>query len=316
MELSLITSLYRGEAHLPAYGQHIQRVLAQLREADLTAEILVIANDPTPAERALLADLPVRVIETARETLYASWNRALTLIQADIFGMWNIDDVRDGEALIRSYAMMTQGYTLVDTPMHVHTHTTRQTFVGTQTLHSDHIRPSFIHDTTVFTRKHCMNPFALIHRDLLAQVGPFDPHFRVVGDLEWSGRAQAMAQIGVLPMPGGTFNLHGSNLSSTGSARQMVEENIVFLRRQQWEEVRPTPDAAAMREMWDTWGNPDGIVVPPHIAEMLWGPQADYAWAQWQHTHHQQQRRLVWRQRAKTVINQLGLSALIPRQKR
>jgi hypothetical protein len=316
MHLSLITSVYRGEAHLPAYGQHIQRVLAQLQSAGVSAEILVIANDPTTTERALLADLPIRLIETERETLYASWNRGLAAMQADVFGMWNIDDIRDGAALIEAYRRIQAGDTLVDSPMRVRQHVTTKTFLGTHTRFREYVRPSMIQETHVFSRKHCMNPFALIHRRLLDEVGLFDANFRVVGDLEWSGRAQKIAKIGVLKQAGGLFNLHGANLSSIGSTRQMIEENIIFLRRQQWDQVRPTPDADAMRDMWESWGNSGNISIPVETAARLWGETAKDAWDIWQAEHARRQRLSTWRRRIRTVTDRLHLTSPLTRLRR
>jgi hypothetical protein len=308
--ISLITSLYRGEQHLPAYGQRLRAALEHLRRAGLSAEVLVIANDPTPKERAYLANLPVRVIETERETLYASWNRGIAAMHSDVFGVWNVDDARDGAALVETYALLQQGHTLVDAPMRV-----EQTWTTASQIARNRVyfRSVFIHETGVFTRKHCMNPFALIHRRLFDQVGLFDPHFRVVGDLEWSGRAQLVANIGLIHQPGGTFYLHGGNLSSTGSIRQMIEENIIFLRRQQWDEVRPTPEPEAMREMWEAWGNPNGIAVPPETAAMLWGYESSEAWQTWQRDHAQRQNRLKWRTRVLAVTDRLGLTPFLRR---
>jgi hypothetical protein len=316
MDLSLITSLYRGEKFLPTYGQHVKRVLAQLLSAGLSAEILVIANDPTPIERKLLADLPIHLIETERETLYASWNRGLAAMRADVFGMWNIDDIRSEAALIEAYGRIQGGDTLVDTPMHVRQNMTRKTFLGTRVQFHEYTRPSVIHDTHTFTRKHCMNPFALIHRRLLNEVGLFDPNFRVVGDLEWSGRAQKIAKIGVLSQTGGIFHLHGGNLSSIGSTLQMIEENIIFLRRQQWDEVRPTPDPAAMRDAWDTWGNPANISVPEQLAARLWGTHAREEWDIWLYKHERHRRISTWRRRIRAVTDRLHLTSVFMRLRR
>jgi len=311
MHVSLITSLYRGEAYLPTYGQHVKRLLSSVEQAGLDVEILVIANDPTPTERTLLAELPVRVIETARETLYASWNRGIAAMTSDVFGVWNIDDERDGAALVEGYALMQQGYTLVDAPSRV-----VQTQAGLFPRRRTFMRPVFIHETKRFTRTHVTNTFMLIHRRLFDEIGLFDPNFRIMGDLEWSGRAQPVARIALLPQAGGTYYLHGNNLSGTGSTRQMIEENIVFLRRQQWDEVRPTPDPKAMRDAWDTWGNPANISLPDDLAARLWGDLAQEEWHIWQREHVRRQRRLAWRRRLRSVTDRLHLTPLLMRLRR
>jgi hypothetical protein len=310
MHVSLITSLYRGEAYLPTYGQHVKRFLAYTEQAGLDVEILVIANDPTPTERTLLADLPVRVIETARETLYASWNRGIAAMTSDIFAPWNVDDERDGAALVEGYALMQQGYTLVDMPMRV-----VQTLPGLIPRQRRFVRAPSIHESQ-FTRKHGLTAFVLIHRCLFTEVGLFDPHFRIMGDMEWAGRAQALAKIAVSQREGGTFYLHGGNLSGTNNPREMMEFNIIFLRRQQWDEIRPTPDPTAMREMWETWGNPSGHTLPLEIEAMLWGTNALQTWETWYAAHQRRQRRLIWSRRIHAVTDWLGLSPILRRLRR
>lgn len=307
MHLSLITSLYRSDAYLPAYGQRIQRVLSQLEQMGVSAEILVIANDPTPTERTLLAGLPIRLIETERESLYASWNRGIAAMQSDIFGAWNVDDERDASALVEGYQLMQAGHTLVDMPMLV-----IQSETGLFARTRQFVRAPLIHEPR-FTRKHGLNTFMLIHRRLFDTVGVFDSNFRIMGDLEWASRAQQQANIGITKQVGGTFYLHGSNLSGTGSTREMIETNIVFLRRQQWDEVRPTPDPKAMREAWDTWGNAANITVPADLAARLWGENAQDEWVTWQRNHARQQRRLKWATRARTLADRLGLRPLLRR---
>jgi len=310
MHISLITSLYRGEAHLPTYGQHVKRFMASVQQAGLEVEILVIANDPTPAERLLLADLPVRVIETARETLYASWNRGIAAMTSDIFGVWNVDDERDAAALVEGHALIQQGYTLVDMPMRV-----VQTLAGLLPRQKRFLRVPLIHEPQ-FTRKHGLNTFVLIHRRLFTDVGLFDPHFRIMGDLEWAGRAQPVAKIAISQQAGGIFYLHGHNLSGTGSVGEMIETNIVFLRRQQWDEVQPTPDPASMREAWKTWGNPSGLGLPSAIQAMLWGDEALKTWGAWHTAHQRRQKHLIWNQRARVVTNRLGLTRFLRRLQR
>ncbi|MCU0512455.1 MAG: glycosyltransferase [Anaerolineae bacterium] len=273
-DVTLITSLYRGEAHLPAYGERVRQLLAALAAAGLALEVLVVANAATPAERSRLAALPVRVLHTDRETLYASWNRGVAAAGADIFGFWNVDDARDPAALVAACAHLRAGFTLVDAPLRV-VQTWRR--FG-RTWQRQSVRP-VPYDPVAFSRHHGLGPFALLHRDLYAQVGGFDAHFRIAGDLEWGGRAQAWARFTALAQPGGTFYLHGGNLSSTGSPLQAVEDNIIFLRRRQWSQLRPA-EPVLMQSLWDTWGS-QGAALPAAVADWLWGPGAAARYARY-----------------------------------
>jgi glycosyltransferase involved in cell wall biosynthesis len=115
MAISLITSLYRSEKHLPDYMRRVQNVASQL---DFPLEIVIVANDATPDERLLLETLQphdllsVHIIHTERETLYASWNRGFAAAQYDMLGAWNVDDVRTVEGLIAAYEALEAGYQL------------------------------------------------------------------------------------------------------------------------------------------------------------------------------------------------------------
>ncbi|MEL6526543.1 MAG: hypothetical protein AAFQ07_12630, partial [Chloroflexota bacterium] len=50
-DISLITSLYRSDEHLPTY---IEAVEAVARDLALSLEVVIVANDATEAERHLL----------------------------------------------------------------------------------------------------------------------------------------------------------------------------------------------------------------------------------------------------------------------
>jgi hypothetical protein len=320
IQISLITSLYRSAAFLPTYQRQVSAVANQLAQAQLTLELLLVSNDPTREEELLLNQFAAQLatqhpnvtlqrINTARETLYASWNRALAQMQGEVFGMWNVDDVRHGDALIAAYRGLRQGATLVDAPMRI----VRSYRLGGVTLWRRSYQTPLIYHPEIFTRKQTISPFALMHRDLYAQVGGYDPHFKVSGDIEWGYRARGYARFAPLTIPGGTFYLHGANLSSTGGELQQVEDNIVFMRAQLWDQVRPTPAPELMQRLWLEWGNPHGIVVPDAVAACLWGAEAQANWTQWQREHQRHLRRLFWRALPRTLINRLRLRTSLAR---
>lgn len=294
MDITLITSVYRAEAHLPMYAARIQPVLSAVNAAGIQLELLIIANDATDTEKKLLADLPGRVVHIPRETLYASWNRGIQLASADIFGFWNVDDERDGAALLASYRLLQQGHTLVDTPFRVVN--TDANFKAKR----DYVHPVCF-SPHIFTRKNPIGPFALMRRDCYDQVGGFDEHFRIVGDLDWGGRAQQIARFVPLDFPGGTMHIHGNNLSSTGRPLQAVEENIVFLRRGQWDELRPA-EPELMRQTWATWGNL-GRDLPAKVADWLWGQAAENRYQQYQ----REKQLPLWMQRVRLSLARRGL---------
>ena len=57
IHISIITSLYRAEAYLPAYSQWVIEVAAQVKAAGLALEIVLVANDPSVGEQTLMDQL-------------------------------------------------------------------------------------------------------------------------------------------------------------------------------------------------------------------------------------------------------------------
>ena len=80
--------------------------------------------------------------------------------------------------------------------------------------------------------------------------------------------------------------MHGDNLSNTGGEREDIEVNIIFMRRGQWDQLRPA-NPEALREAWEIWGNPGGISLPEREADFLWGAAAEGRWKRYQRERKQ-----------------------------
>lgn len=64
-------------------------------------------------------------------------------------------------------------------------------------------------------------PCAMLHRDLPARIGPFDPTFRQLCDLEYWLRAGSAVGIGIVHEPLAAFRAHGASTTSTNRARKV-----------------------------------------------------------------------------------------------
>src|SRR4051812_24882628 len=99
-KISAITSCYRGEKYLPAF---LDSVATQTAAHD--TEVLLVHNDPTEAELALVGDFAsahpglVEHVVVDREPLAVSTNRALDQAAGDYVCVWNIDDLRTPTSL-------------------------------------------------------------------------------------------------------------------------------------------------------------------------------------------------------------------------
>ena len=268
MAISLITSLYRSEKHLPDYIKRVQSVAAQV---DVPLEIVLVANDATATERQLLDSLQqnatflVNLIHTERESLYASWNRGFEAAQFDRLGSWNVDDVRTVEGLLAGYEALEAGFQLVD--------------MGCDLVEGNSIaRYKAPYRPDSLSPKTGLSPFFMMRRELYNEAGNFNESFTITGDYEWSKRpAVRAAEYQPLSVVGGQFVLHDSNLSGGHHPLEWVEFNIALIWYGGYEHLRPV-DPDLMREAWETWGHTGGAM-PDDIADWLWGEGAHERYA-------------------------------------
>ncbi len=287
MSISVISSLYRVEAHLPQFTSSVRKFAEQVHHAGIDVLYIPIVNDATPTEQTAIDQLAhdINAAEhgimlpqyVGRETLYASWNRGVGLSDTPYFTFWNADDIRDADAFIEGYRALQDGATLIDYIFNVRKISKRFGLFPSET--EEHSRMLF--HTDPFTRKNGVGPFFMTTRDLYNQVGEFDENFRVTGDMEWAERTLPLVNFYPAKQVGGHFYIHGGNLSNTGASREDIELNVVFLRLQRWYQLIPV-DPTQMREIWETWGNRDSITLPAEVENFLWGDSAESRWQQYQ----------------------------------
>ena len=292
MSVAVISSLYRCEAHLPAFTAAVFGFAKRVSESGIPVHYLPIVNDASPREREQIDQL-ARAINgqyygrmsphyVPRETLYASWNRAIALAQADCFAPWNADDIRSAEAFIEGYAALQDGAELVDFPF------TRvmlsKRFGLWPRRQRIHVPCPF--DAERFTRRNGLGTFFMARKSLFDRLGPFDANFRVAGDTEWASRNPAQVRFHQGRAHGGDFLVHGDNLSNTGSDQEDIEVNLIFMRRGDWGQLRPA-NPRALRDAWESWGNPAGIALPAEVADFLWGAAAEARWRRFQRERRQ-----------------------------
>lgn len=275
VDLSILTSLYRSEAFLPAFVDHVLRVGAEVQAAGLTLEIVLIPNDARPAERAQLerleqaATFPVRALHVPREGLYASWNRGMDAVQGTSVAVWNVDDIRASAALIEGCRLIEGGCLLVDFPFTLRITPSRKLGIASEIVRA---MPPFwmdVEGAMDFDRPRPGNLF-MFARSLFEQVGPFDVRFRVAGDFDWHIRAARITHFCAGSTQAGTFILHGGNLSSPIGGLVRVEENIVRMLYSEWRGLNIVPPWQ-MRAVWKIWNTHP---VPAGVARRLWGPPA------------------------------------------
>lgn len=320
-DISIYTSIYRGEAHFPQYINAVLNVGRILHNEGIQLEIVLIANDATDAERAFIDDLTtqstsifsITPLFVEREPLYTSWNRGIEAASGTALCPWNIDDIRTVEGLIDGYRLIQNGCDLVDFP-YTFVHHDR---FGTRTKQ----RPALYKPERIHRKTH-LGTFFMFSRELYNQAGGFDTNFRIAGDFEWGARS-ALRQCNYCKSDviAGEFHEHGSNLSGRSASEDVInvletlETDIVFLRHQIWDmaQLRPVPDHQALREAWETWGNPGDMRVPDDVAAKLWGDQAEAYWQQWKADYVKRQRDEQIRRIPRAIVDATGLRPLLAR---
>jgi len=313
MDVAFITSLYRSERYLARYAAHVLDVGAQIKKAGLELELIIVANDASDEERTAIeqltrtTDFMVRAIHVERETLYASWNRGVRESSAPALGFWNVDDVRTAEGIIEGQQLIEQGCLYIYFPYDiVRTEKIGKLIRFRRRIHYE----AMPYDRTRFTQAMRGMSFFMFARELYERIGPFDEHFQIAGDMDWSVRAAHEIDFCAATHAGGTFFLHGENLSSIDNPRLQVEDNIVHMRWEAWENVRPAkPDV--MRACWTEWG---GAALPEEIEQKLWGEGALERWQNWQRDYRRHRRGVqiseILRAVPRWIINRTGTRSM------
>lgn len=307
-DISIVSSFYRVAAHLTLFVQRATQVASELHAQGVSVEFVIVANDVLPEERVVIDAFArdvgdVRVFSVERETLYASWNRGIRAATGEAIGFWNADDARTSNGLLDGLTRLRNGCELVYFRFEIHQNGRKlRDFAPTAS------------DEVVHRRRMQAGPFFMFRRELFDRVGPFDERFRIVGDWEWCVRALEATRFCHSPVNAGTFFIHGENLSNLGSARDLIESNVVRLLMGKYGEITPAPPAE-MRDVWNLWAQTKRL--PPEVEAILWGAGAEEAWERWR--IEEPRRRAAARRQEKLravpkwIVDRLGLRGVLAR---
>jgi len=101
-KISVLTSLYNCDSFLQGYFKALEKIEGKER-----IEVLLLHNAPQAKELAIIVEyLPTfdfvrHIIIPERETLYRTWNRGIQLSEGEYITVWNVDDVRFPDSIIR-----------------------------------------------------------------------------------------------------------------------------------------------------------------------------------------------------------------------
>ena len=223
-DISITSSLYKTEKFLPDWQKELRKFALEADKLGLKFEVNAIANDPSNKELSILENLNkelwfnLHIVQ--RETIYASWNRGVRLAKAPVCTAWNVDDVRNPQAIIDGLNHIKHGTELVYYPF---VYKRYLTILGVDILvKRTVVDPPSFHPIKFTKEMHC-GPFYIFTKDLYEKVGPYDETFRIAGDYDWCVRAAKVSPFTKSNTIAGIFNKRDGTLSGGRNPRQLEE---------------------------------------------------------------------------------------------
>ncbi len=230
--ISIILSLYNSGRYTDKLAVRISRVAKSLENKGAEFEIIAVLNSPAGKELEFIAKLKdkpwFRYAVVDRETVFASWNRAVRMAKGEVIGFWNADDTRFAGAIIDGFNLIKNGADLVYFPFHI-VWVLRFGPLAVPVKYR-HISPPAYSKQEFSRSMHC-GPFFMISREFYNRVGPYDEQFKISGDFDWCVRAAKISDKFVLSKKNaGIFNVDGGGLSAGANPRLLAENEIVYKR--------------------------------------------------------------------------------------
>ena len=220
-KVTILLSIFRAERFLERY---LEDILEQTLGREI--ELSVVHNLPSDVERVILDLFSKKIqmvrIETQRESLYKSWNRAIAQSNGEYLVCWNVDDLREADSLERMAKVLdadsSLGWTYGDFAI--------TNFFGDK-FGRRLIAPEWSKELA--TRGAIGGPFFMWRRNLLNKVGWFDEQFSSGADFDYTVRlslhTRAVRTQGLI----GYFLNEKKGLSTFGEL-QPIERTAIQLR--------------------------------------------------------------------------------------
>jgi SAM-dependent methyltransferase len=255
--ISITTSLYRSDKYIEKFCTEVRKVSAELSRSGIEHQFIFVLNDATPAERAAIellvrnGKVPTKSVHCPRESIYASWNRGVRESEGDIVTFWNVDDIRNAEAIIDGSVRMRNGIECVYFPF-IYKRYIR--IFGLNILAKSKIVMPAEFDISTFKSQMHAGPFFMIKKESLERIGGFDESFTIAGDFECMTRAADKITFERSDVIAGTFTNNGRTLSGSRNAAH-AQENFRITGKDIFAHTFGLDLMDIMHEYPDTLGN-------------------------------------------------------------
>ena len=228
-DVSIILSTFQSDQYIDKYYENICELLNVA-----SIQLVHICNDVTDLERNVsqqfsslqyadsASDFEYICVCVERETLYASWNRAIKLATSKLVTISNVDDYRYADGLLKQIEFLSRlsGPVLLGSKFNVRT---------SEELYS----PQFsgvVPDSEYFSGMY-VGPFFMWINPVLCGHDPFyfDEQFKVAGDFDFQIRFASKYSVDILNVAVGEYLSLQEGLS-TGSIIQEIEGQVIYSR--------------------------------------------------------------------------------------
>lgn len=228
-DVSIILSTFQSDQYIDKYYENICELLNVA-----SIQLIHVCNDVTDIEKKVsqqfislqhvdsVGDFEYVCQYVERESLYASWNRALKLVTSKLITISNVDDYRYADGLLKQieYLSCLSDPVLLGSKFNVRT---------SEELYS----PKFcrvVPDSEYFSGMY-VGPFFMWINPVFCGHDPFyfDEQFKVAGDFDFQIRFASKYSVDILNVAVGEYLSLQEGLS-TGSIIQEIEGQVIYSR--------------------------------------------------------------------------------------
>lgn len=224
-KVTVLVSLYRCIDFIESFLQHASAIVNKDE-----IEFLLLHNDPQPAETAIIdrhigqfKDMKhIRIVE--REGLYKTWNRGIKLATGDYITIWNVDDIRFPDSILRQAQALDHHPAAAVAYGDMYGSKVYGTHAGKLYQH-----PEWTEQPNEFFQSYVMSCFQMWRKSIHQEVGFYDEQFKCVGDFDFQVRVALRYPFVKVKEPLGIY-LEDLPHKLSSSSVQSLENNIVYAR--------------------------------------------------------------------------------------
>jgi glycosyltransferase involved in cell wall biosynthesis/SAM-dependent methyltransferase len=233
IKISVLSSLYNCEKFLPGFFDALDKMEEKER-----MEILLLHNEPKEAELAVIRqflpkmDFVRHIVIPERESLYRTWNRGIKMADGEYITIWNVDDVRFPDSIIRQaealdnnpHAAIAYGDIRISGQY------------GMSGTEKTNVPVYNRHTYRKFLSGYYISCFQMWRKSIHEIIGYYDEQFKCVADFDFQIRAALHFPFVKTAEPLGIY-LEYQPYKLSANGLQELENNIVYLRYGIYEKV-------------------------------------------------------------------------------